>query len=63
MEQRAEQERQLRKLGEQPDIFNKLVDALAPSIFGYEDVKRGILCQLFGGTHKDFAEAGRGRFR
>lgn len=36
---------------------------LAPSIYENDDIKKGILCQLFGGTNKDFSHAGRGRFR
>ena len=32
--------------GEAP--YEKLVRALAPSIYGMEDVKRGVLCMLFG---------------
>lgn len=38
-----------------------LIDALAPSIWECHDVKKGILCQLFGGCSKTFT--GRGRFR
>ena len=41
----------------------RLVRALAPNIFEFEDVKRGVLLQLFGGANKDFRESGRGRFR
>jgi len=40
-----------------------LIDALAPSIWENHDVKKGILCQLFGGSSKQFANSGRGRFR
>jgi len=40
-----------------------LVSSVAPSIYENENVKKGILCQLFGGKTKDFSEAGRGRFR
>jgi hypothetical protein len=36
---------------------------LAPSIYENDDIKKGILCQLFGGTNKDFSHAGRGKFR
>jgi len=36
---------------------------LAPSIYENEDIKKGILLQLFGGTSKDFTMAGRGKFR
>ena len=38
-----------------------MIDALAPSIWECHDVKKGILCQLFGGCSKTFS--GRGRFR
>ena len=31
-------------------VYNRLVQAFAPSIWEMEDVKRGILCQLFGGS-------------
>ena len=36
---------------------------LAPSIYENEDIKKGILLQLFGGAKKDFGETGRGHFR
>ena len=35
----------------------------APSIYENVDIKKGILLQLFGGSKKDFAKAGRGHFR
>eukprot|EP01063_Lacrimia_lanifica_P011232 TRINITY_DN18050_c0_g1_i1.p1 TRINITY_DN18050_c0_g1~~TRINITY_DN18050_c0_g1_i1.p1 ORF type:complete len:1045 (+),score=354.00 TRINITY_DN18050_c0_g1_i1:61-3135(+) len=37
-----------------PDLYNILIRSLAPSIYGHEDVKLGVLCQLFGGTRKSF---------
>merc|ERR1712112_317593 len=37
--------------------------AIAPSIYENEDVKKGILLQLFGGNRKDFSKTGRGQFR
>ena len=40
-----------------------LIDSLAPSIWENHDVKKGILCQLFGGVSKEFQHSGRGRFR
>jgi len=46
-----------------PNYFEVLVDALAPSIWENVDVKKGILCQLFGGVSKEFSQSGRGRFR
>lgn len=54
---------QLQQLSKQPDIYERLAKALAPSIYENEDIKKGILCQLFGGANKDFAETGRGKFR
>lgn len=44
-------------------MINKLVQSFAPSIFGNEDVKKGILALLFGGCEKKFSESGSGRFR
>lgn len=35
-----------------PDFFNKLVDSIAPTIFGHQDIKRAILLMLMGGVHK-----------
>lgn len=43
-------------------IFSFL-NPVAPSIYENEDIKKGILCQLFGGANKDFADTGRGKFR
>ena len=45
------------------DLYHKLNDSLAPSIWENHDVKKGILCQLFGGVRKEFSQGGRGRFR
>ena len=36
---------------------------LAPSIYEHDDIKKGILLQLFGGTNKDFQKVGRGKCR
>ena len=37
---------------QQGQIYNKLVNSLAPAIWGHEEIKRGILLQLMGGVHK-----------
>ena len=58
-----EQKKKLISLSERDDIYELLSRSVAPSIWENEDVKKGILCQLFGGTEKNFAEAQRGRFR
>uniref|UniRef100_A0AAY5EE24 DNA replication licensing factor MCM4 n=1 Tax=Electrophorus electricus TaxID=8005 RepID=A0AAY5EE24_ELEEL len=53
----------LRELAAKPDVYERLSSALAPSIYEHEDIKKGILLQLFGGTRKDFSQTGRGNFR
>ena len=42
----------IQALAAEPDIYEKLVNSIAPSIWQLEDVKKGILCQLFGGSSK-----------
>ena len=32
------------------NVYEKLIQSFAPSIWELDDVKRGVLCQLFGGT-------------
>ena len=57
---KAELEQKLRDLSQRPDIYEYLARSLAPSIWEMEDVKKGILLQLFGGTNKSVARGGGG---
>ncbi|XP_047325606.1 DNA replication licensing factor MCM4 [Impatiens glandulifera] len=41
---------QLKELSKLPDIYERLTRSLAPNIWELEDVKKGLLCQLFGGN-------------
>ncbi|KAI4297641.1 hypothetical protein L6164_037523 [Bauhinia variegata] len=41
---------QLNELSKQPDIYERLTKSLAPNIWELDDVKKGLLCQLFGGS-------------
>ncbi|KAH8873524.1 DNA replication licensing factor mcm4-A [Schistosoma japonicum] len=50
-------------LARKPDLYERLAAAIAPTIYENEDIKKGILLQLFGGTRKDFTAKGRGDFR
>ncbi|CCH61451.1 hypothetical protein TBLA_0E03960 [Henningerozyma blattae CBS 6284] len=43
------------------DIYETLARSIAPSIFELDDIKKGILLQLFGGTNKTFKKGGRYR--
>lgn len=47
-----EEERQIKELANDPDIYKKLADSIAPSVFGYERIKLGLALQLLGGTKK-----------
>ncbi|CAM6102730.1 unnamed protein product [Calypogeia fissa] len=44
--------RKLKELSRLPDIYQRLTRSLAPSIWELEDIKKGLLCQLFGGSMK-----------
>ena len=57
----AEREAAIQALGSQADVYARLVASLAPSIWELEDVKKGILCQLFGGCVKRFQGTGLGK--
>ncbi|THU95493.1 MCM-domain-containing protein, partial [Dendrothele bispora CBS 962.96] len=57
---RAELEEKLRNLSQKPDVYELLARSLAPSIWEMDDVKKGILLQLFGGTNKSISRGGGG---
>ncbi|KAA8537155.1 hypothetical protein F0562_029619 [Nyssa sinensis] len=48
----AEELGEVQRMRNTPDFFNKLVDSIAPTIFGHQDIKRAILLMLLGGVHK-----------
>ncbi|KAF9559788.1 MCM-domain-containing protein [Agrocybe pediades] len=57
---KAELEQKLKEVSQRPDVYSYLARSLAPSIWEMEDVKKGILLQLFGGTNKSVAKGGGG---
>ncbi|KAL0565914.1 MCM DNA helicase complex subunit [Marasmius crinis-equi] len=56
----AELEEKLKTLSQRPDIYELLARSLAPSIWEIDNVKKGILLQLFGGTSKNISRGGGG---
>lgn len=48
------------EISRRADIYEYLARSLAPSIWEMDDVKKGILLQLFGGTNKSIAKGGGG---
>ncbi|PVG01629.1 putative replication licensing factor MCM4 [Serendipita vermifera] len=55
-----EMEKKILQLSQREDIYDLLSRSLAPSIWEMDDVKKGILLQLFGGTNKSIARGGGG---
>ena len=43
---------ELVELSQRPDIYERLTQSLAPSIWELDNVKKGVLCMMFGGNHK-----------
>jgi DNA replication licensing factor MCM4 len=56
-------ENEVKNLSKNPEIYKILVESFAPSIWENDDVKKGLLLQLFGGVNKDLSRSGRGKFR
>ncbi|KAE8231560.1 hypothetical protein CF326_g3420 [Tilletia indica] len=48
----------LREIGNRPDVYELLSRSLAPSIYELDDVKKGVLLQMFGGTNKTIGSGG-----
>lgn len=48
----SDEEAAFRKLAAMPDIYEKLAKSIAPSIYGSLDIKKAIVCLLFGGSRK-----------
>lgn len=58
-----EEEQKIKATAARGDIYELLSRSLAPSIYEMEDVKKGILLQLFGGTNKSFEKGGSPKYR
>ncbi|KAI0561678.1 DNA replication licensing factor MCM6 [Gracilaria domingensis] len=37
-------------------LYQKMVNSVAPTVYGHDEVKRGVLLMLFGGVHKETGE-------
>jgi len=48
-----EEEEEIHKLARNPEIFDILVNSVAPAIYGHDIVKQSIVLQLFGGVQKN----------
>ena len=43
------EEREIKKLSKDPKLYDKVINSIAPSIYGYREIKEAIALQLFGG--------------
>jgi len=50
----------LKELSRSPDLYEKLAQALAPSVWEMGDIKKGVLLQLFGATNKQIDKEAAG---
>jgi len=47
-----EDEKQILELSQDPKVFEKLAESIAPSVWGYKEIKESMVLQLFGGVQK-----------
>jgi DNA replication licensing factor MCM4 len=59
----AQRIREIEELSKSTDVYEILAKSVAPSIWELEDIKKGILCQLFGATNKTFKSATANKVR
>jgi len=52
----AEEETLFKRLALRPDIYTVLANSIAPSIYGNMNIKKSILCLLFGGSRKQMPD-------
>ena len=49
----AEDERKIKELARDPKVFEKLINSIAPSIWGHNEIKAALVLQLMGGVRKE----------
>ncbi|MCL5100785.1 MAG: minichromosome maintenance protein MCM [Candidatus Marsarchaeota archaeon] len=55
-----DEEKAIKELATDPLIFEKVAQSIAPSIYGYDEIKKALALQLFGGTpDKKLVDGGR----
>ncbi len=56
-----EDEKQILELAQDPKVFEKLAKSIIPSVWGYDEIKKSLVLQLFGGVKKIHADGQRSR--
>ncbi|EEY63344.1 DNA replication licensing factor MCM6, putative [Phytophthora infestans T30-4] len=47
----------IRDMQQDPDRYLKMAKSICPSVYGHDEIRKGILLMLFGGVHKKTMEA------
>lgn len=55
----AQDEEKILELSRDPEIYEKIIGSVAPSIYGYEDIKEALALQLFSGVVKNLPDGSR----
>lgn len=48
----VEEEREFRRIARMQDVYTYIANNIAPAIYGHDDIKKAIACQLLGGSQK-----------
>jgi len=56
-----EDEREILELSSDPDVFTKLSRSIAPSVWGYNEIKKAMVLQLFAGVRKQMSDGSKSR--
>ena len=56
-----EDETQILELSKDPKIFEKLATSITPSVWGYQEIKKSLVLQLFSGVKKVHADGQKSR--
>jgi len=56
-----EDEKQIMELSQDPKVFDKLAHSITPSVWGYEEIKKSLVLQLFGGVQKIHTDGQKSR--
>jgi DNA replication licensing factor MCM6 len=51
-----EEKQEIQRMKATPQLYQRLVESIAPTIYGHSHIKAGILLMLFGGIHKKTPE-------
>ena len=56
-----EDEKQILELSQDPELFDKFSRSIVPSVWGYDEMKKSLVLQLFGGVRKIHSDGKKSR--